>query len=153
MIPNATVSLNAVCTQPDVGSLPLAGFSTPDKWNHLPREGCVLDFLPAGVFQGLRPLESLRVSTNSPVPPRLEQDSLFHVPLLTNLDLSSFSARSFPTRELCSLPSPTSLNVSNNEIGPIHDLGLSISAGSDCLCRLSTLDLARCNQQALHGGG
>ena len=142
VIPNTTLSLNVVCTQDDVGSLPPAAFSSLTKLNHLSLEGCVLDFLPAGVFQGLRSLESLRVSTNSPVPLRLEQDSLLHVPLLANLDLSSSSVRSFPTREFCNLPSLTSLNVSNNEIGSIHDLGLSISADSDCLGRLSTLDVS-----------
>ena len=142
VIPNTTVSLSVVCTQPDVGSLPPAAFSSLKKLSQLSLKGCVLDFLPAGVFQGLSSLVSLQVSTNSPAPLRLEQDSLIHLPLLTKLDLSSSSIRSLPSRELCHLPSLTTLNVSNNEIGSVHDLGLSVSADMDCLSQLLNLDLS-----------
>ena len=102
VIPNTTVSLSVVCTQPDVGSLPPAAFSSLTKLSQLSLKGCVLDFLPARVFQGLSSLVSLQVSTNSPAPLRLEQDSLIHLPSLTKLDLSSSSVRSLPSRQLCS---------------------------------------------------
>ena len=65
VIPNTTVSLSVVCTQPDVGSLPPAAFSSLSKLSQLSLKGCVLDFLPAGVFQGLSSLESLQVSKHS----------------------------------------------------------------------------------------
>ena len=142
VIPNTTLSLTVFCSQTNTGSLPPAAFSSLTSLRHLSLEGCVLDVLPADVFQGLGALVSLRVSTNSPAPLRLESGSLSHLPNLQSLDLSSTAIRQLPDRELCKLNALVNLNISSNEIGSVHDLGVSALRHLDCLPLLSNLDLS-----------
>ena len=142
VIPATTLGLSVLCSQQDTGSLPPAAFSSLTSLRHLSLQGCVLDSLPASVFQGLSSLLSLQVSSLSPSPLRLAPGSLAHLPSLRSLDLSQSSVRSLPEAELCRLSSLTSLNISLSEVGSVHDLGVSPSLHTDCLPALHTLDIS-----------
>ena len=132
----ATRGLRILCTEPHLGSLEPAGFSSLNLLEDLVIEGCALESLPSAAFQGLVSLKSLTVSTRNLSVLKLQSDSFSHLSSLERLDLSENSIREFPAGEICSLAHLRHLNLSSNQIGAVSDLH------SGCLPKLELLDLS-----------
>ena len=145
----ATRGLKIVCTEPHLGSLEPAGFSSLHLLEELVIEGCALDTLPSDAFRGLVSLRRLAVSTRNLSVLRLQPDTFSHLPGLERLELVDNSIREFPApgAQICSqLRGLKHLNLSSNQLGSVSSLGLG------CLEQLTSLDLAHNEVTSLDTG-
>ena len=127
----ATRGLKIVCTEPHLGSLEPAGFSSLHLLEELVIEGCALDTLPSDAFRGLVSLRRLAVSTRNLSVLRLQPDTFSHLPGLERLELVDNSIREFPApgAQICSqLRGLKHLNLSSNQLGSVSSLGLGCLA-------------------------
>ena len=120
----STRGLRILCTEPHLGSLEPAGFSSLHLLEELVIDGCALESLPSDAFEGLVSLKRLTVSTRNLSVLKLQSDSFSHLSSLERLDLSENSIRDFPAGEICSLAQLRHLNLSSNQIGSVSDLGV-----------------------------
>ena len=145
----ATRGLKIVCTEPHLGSLEPAGFSSLHLLEELVIEGCALDTLPSDAFRGLVSLRRLAVSTRNLSVLRLQPDTFSHLPGLERLELVDNSIREFPApgAQICSqLRGLKHLNLSSNQLGSVSSLGLG------CLAQLTSLDLSHNEVTSLDTG-
>jgi len=104
---------------------------------------CKIGRLPRETFAGLSRLKNLTIQTHSDSEESISLSivggTFSRLSQLTSLDLSHNKLWTIPERELCQLPSLTYLNMSENTIKDIRDLGIS---GSDCSLSVGSLDLS-----------
>ena len=148
--PTNTRGLRIICREPSLGRLEPEGFSSLTELERLEIRDCVLDSLPPRAFHGLPNLKQLSVVAASTASLRVEPGALSNLTSLEDLDLSENRVRELPASELCGLHSLTRLNLSNNELGSIADLGLTPSLA--CLEDLGLLDLSGNEVTSLEGG-
>jgi len=148
--PTNTRGLRIICRDPSLGRLEPEGFSSLAELERLEIRDCALDSLPPRAFHGLPNLKQLSVVSASMATLRVEPGALSNLTSLEHLDLSQNRVREFPASELCGLHSLTRLNLSNNELGSIADLGLTPSL--PCLGDLGLLDLSGNEVTSLEAG-
>lgn len=124
-----TTSLRIECN-PDIlsrSSLDDKSFVHLSKLRALELENCKLSRWPAGTLFGLRDLRNLTVRTHNTDWPAMNLDfareSFSPVRQLERLDLSSNNIWSFPENIFCPLINLVHLNVSENRLQDVSDLG------------------------------
>ncbi|CAH1173852.1 unnamed protein product [Phaedon cochleariae] len=124
-----TTSLRIECN-PDImsrSSLNDKSFVHLTKLRELELENCKLGRWPAGTLLGLRDLRNLSVRTHNTVWPAMNlefsRDSFLPVRQLDRLDLSCNNIWSFPESLFCPLINLIALNVSENRLQDVSDLG------------------------------
>ena len=144
-----TRKLTVKCKEPTKSNLDARGFvSLGSHLEELVIDSCRLEHIPAMAFDGLTRLKSLKIQTRFANEFSMASEALAGLTSLQHLDLSGNGLRSMPPDELCHLPSLTSLNLSNNQMGSVADLGLLTS---NCrLLRLESLDLSANEITTLH---
>lgn len=142
-----------------ISRLEPGGFARLGFLEELAIEGCTLQHIPALAFQGLERLQRLTLHPNpgqylggGGAPPEglaVGIDAFMGLTALTHLDLRFNSIRSIPQGELCHLGSLQHLDLSENKLGSVDDLGLP-AAAVPCLPDLQNLDLSKNEVTALN---
>ena len=97
VIPNQTVGLRVICSQPAEGRLTKGAFSSLKSLEELIIQDCVIRDLPSGVFQGLENLQRLELQTKSDVSLSIQSGAFDHLARLETLDLSQNRLQHIPT--------------------------------------------------------
>lgn len=124
-----TTSLRIECSDyvKSRSSLDDRSFVHLNKLRELELENCKLGRWPAGTLMGLRDLRNLTVQTHNTIWPEMNldfaADSFLPVRQLERLDLSCNNIWSFPENIFCPLTNLVSLNVSENRLQDVNDLG------------------------------
>lgn len=124
-----TTSLRIECNEVIMSrsSLDDKSFIHLNKLRELELEHCKLGRWPAGTLMGLRDLRNLTVRTHNTQWPAMSldfaPDSFLPVGQLERLDLSCNNIWSFPENIFCPLINLVSLNVSENRLQDVSDLG------------------------------
>lgn len=150
-----TVSLSIQCAEAIIHESKLLNhsFQHLHQLEDLSIKHCKIGRLPLATFAGLSRLKNLTIQTHSDI----EESFSFSIvggtfsglSQLTSLDLSYNMLWTMPERELCQLPSLTYLNMSENNIKDIRDLGIS---GSDCSLSFGSLDLSHNDLKSISSG-
>lgn len=137
MIPSEhTTSLRIQCNEElkSRSSLDDKSFMHLSKLRELELEFCKLGRWPAGTLMGLRNLKNLTVRTHNTEWPAMSldfaTDSFLPVGQLERLDLSCNNIWSFPENIFCPLINLVFLNVSENRLQDVSDLGFREKAPS-----------------------
>lgn len=131
-----TTSLRIECSDMIMSrsSLDERSFAHLTRLRELVLDHCKLGRWPAGVLTGLRDLRNLTVRTRNTDWPAMSLDlapeSFMPVRQLERLDLSYNNMWSFPENIFCPLTNLVSLNVSENRLQDVSDLGFREKAPS-----------------------
>ena len=135
-----------------VSRLEAGSFASLTHLEELVIDGCLFEHFPALAFEGLDKLKKLTINTarryhSSPdatAPSTYSLaigiDAFVGMPSLTHLDFSGNAMRSIPPSELCHLTALEVLDLSENQLGSLDDLGLT---SSHCLPNLKSLDISK----------
>lgn len=131
-----TTSLRIECSDMIMSrsSLDERSFAHLTRLRELVLDHCKLGRWPAGTLTGLRDLRNLTVRTRNTDWPAMSLDlapnSFIHVRQLERLDLSYNNMWSFPENIFCPLTNLVTLNVSENRLQDVSDLGFREKAPS-----------------------
>lgn len=131
-----TTSLRIVCSDVIMSrsSLDDKSFIHLAKLRELELEHCKLGRWPAGTLMGLRDLRNLTIKTHNTNWPAMNLEfmtgSFLPVGQLERLDLSSNNIWTFPENIFCPLINLLSLNVSENRLQDVSDLGFREKSSS-----------------------
>ena len=129
-------------------------FSELKQLTDLSLDYCKIRHMPTRAFSGLSNLRSLKINSHnsewSSILMDMDKDVFADLNSLVDLDLTSNSIWSLPLQTFCSMPRLKSLNMSQNHLLDITDLGLGLHTSDeaqpdqDCAKKtLEELDLSR----------
>ena len=129
-------------------------FGTLPQLETLEIDFCKIRHLPARAFAGLSNLKSLSLNSHnaewSSVIMDVDPRSFNMLHSMEELDLSQNNLWSLPGSSLCDLPLLRKLNVSQNHLLDLADLGLSFEDG--CMLHLTEVDVSQNQLSTLRGG-
>ena len=136
-----TKSLTVRCREPTLSQLEENGLAHLNHLEKLTLDNCHFRSIPSRAFWGLTTLKSLKIQTRNAGVLAIEVRALEGLRNLESLDLSGNYIRHVAPGVLCSLPKLAQLNLAQNEIASLSDLGLNQKSCPN-LAHLKSLDLS-----------